>query len=94
VSRTKAGQAIRRARRRPTQLNQLDSFIAEAKLENDLAEWRRGRAVRSYLDGRKVTAIAVQPGLHVASVNRWLHWYDADHVEGLRTKVAEGPHRS
>jgi len=24
-------------------------------------------------------------------VNRWLQWYDADHVEGLRTTIAEGP---
>ncbi len=24
-------------------------------------------------------------------MNRWLQWYDADHVDGLRTRIAEGP---
>lgn len=73
------------------QPNQLDAFIVEAKLKNDLAEWRRGRAVRAYIDGRQVTAIAAESGVTRGSVNRWLQWYDADHVDGLRTKIAEGP---
>jgi transposase len=91
VARSNPGQAIRRARRRPAQLKQLDVFIVEAKLKNDLAEWRRGRAVRAYIDGRKVTDIAVEAGVTRGSVNRWLQWYNADHVEGLRTRIAEGP---
>jgi transposase len=70
---------------------QLDAFIVEAKLKNDLAEWRRGRAVRAYIDGRKVTAIAAESGVTRGSVDRWLQWYDVDHVDGLRTKIAEGP---
>lgn len=73
------------------QLKQLDDFIAEARLKNDLAEWRRGRAVRAYIDGRKVTAIANEYGVTRGSVNRWLQWYDTDHVDGLRTRIAEGP---
>lgn len=24
-------------------------------------------------------------------MNRWLQWYDADHLDGLRTTIAEGP---
>lgn len=91
VAKTKTGQAIRRARRRGRQLKQLDAFIAEARLKNDLGEWRRGRAVRAYIDGRKVTAIAAECGVTRGSVNRWLQWYDVDHVEGLRTSIAEGP---
>jgi transposase len=91
VARSNPGQAIRRARRRPAQLKQLDAFIVEAHDKNDLAEWRRGRAVRAYVDGRKVTDIAAEAGVTRGSVNRWLQWYDADHVEGLRTRVAEGP---
>jgi transposase len=69
----------------------LDEFIAEAQLKNDLAEWRRGRAVRAYIDGRRVTDIAADWGVTRGSVNRWLQWYDADHVDGLRTTIAEGP---
>lgn len=91
VARTKTGHAIRRSRRRPAQVKQLDEFIAQARLKNDLAEWRRGRAVRAYLDGRRVIDIATDCGVTRGSVNRWLQWYDADHVEGLRTTIAEGP---
>ena len=91
MARSNPGQAIRRARRRPAQLKQLDAFIVDAQLKNDLAEWRRGRAVRAYIDGRKVTDIAAESGVTRGSVNRWLQWYDADHVEGLRTRIAEGP---
>lgn len=88
---SKTGQAIRRSRRRGAQLKQLDEFILEAQLNNDLGEWRRGRAVRAYIAGRKVTAIAAECGVTRGSVNRWLQWYDVDHVEGLRTSIAEGP---
>ena len=91
MARSQPGQAIRRARRRGAQLKQLDEFIVEAQLKNDLGEWRRGRAVRAYIDGRKVTAIAADFGVTRGSVNRWLQWYDVDHVEGLQTSIAEGP---
>lgn len=91
MARSQPGQAIRRARRRGVQLTQLDEFILEAQLKNDLGEWRRARAVRAYIDGRKVTAIAADFGVTRGSVNRWLQWYDVDHVEGLRTSIAEGP---
>jgi transposase len=91
VSRAQPGQAIRRSRRRGAQLKRLDEFILEAQLKNDLGEWRRGRAVRAYIDRRKVTDIAKEYGVTRGSVNRWLQWYDADHVDGLRTRVAEGP---
>jgi transposase len=73
------------------QLKQLDEFILEAQLKNDLGEWRRGRAVRAYIAGRRVADIAAECGVTRGSVNRWLQWYDADHIEGLRTSIAEGP---
>lgn len=91
VAKTKTGQAIRRARRRGPQLKQLDAFIASARLKNDLGEWRRGRAVRAYIDGKRVIEIAIELGVTRGSVNRWLQWYDADHVEGLQASIAEGP---
>jgi transposase len=73
------------------QLKQLNDFIVEAQLKNDLGEWRRGRAVRAYIDGRRVIEIAADLGVTRGSVNRWIQWYDADHVDGLRTSIAEGP---
>jgi transposase len=90
VTRSKTGQAISRARRRPAQLKQLDAFIAEARLNNNLDEWRRGRGVRGYIDGRSVISLAQELGVTRGSVNRWLQWYEADHVQGLRTRSAPG----
>lgn len=91
MAKTKDGEAISRARRRGKQLAALDEFILEAQLKNDLGEWRRGRAVRAYIDKRRVVDIAADFGVTRGSVNRWLQWYEADHVEGLRTTIAEGP---
>ena len=91
MARTKTGKAIGRARRRPAQVKQLDAFILESQLKNNLDEWRRGRAVRAYIDGTHVIDIAAKLDVTRGSVNRWLQWYDADHVEGLRNTVAEGP---
>lgn len=91
MAKTKDGEAISRARRRGKQLRELDEFIVEAKAKNDLGEWRRGRAVRAYIDRRRVVDIAADFGVTRGSVNRWLQWYEADHVEGLRTTIAEGP---
>lgn len=91
MAKTKKGHAIRPTRRRGGQLKQLDQFIAQALLKNDLGEWRRGKAVRAYIDGRPVIGIAADFGVTRGSVNRWLQWYNADHVEGLRTTIAEGP---
>lgn len=91
MTRSKTGQAISRARRRPAQLKQLDEFIAEARRKNNLEEWRRGRGVRGYIDGRSVISLAKELGVTRGSVNRWLQWYEADHVEGLRTRIAPGP---
>lgn len=93
MARSKTGQAISRARRRPAQLKQLDAFIVEARLNNNLEEWRRGRGVRGYIDGCAVIALAKELGVTRGSVNRWLQWYEADHVEGLRTKTAPGAPR-
>jgi len=91
VAKTKTGHAIRRARRRPAQRKLLDEFVCHARRRNDLAEWRRGHAVRAYIDGGRVVDIATTCGVTRGSVNRWLQWYDADHVEGLRTTPAQGP---
>jgi len=64
VSRTKSGRAIRRARRRPAQLEPLDAFIVEAKLKNEADAHRAipesGIAAWSvYLDSVSGTNMAV-----------------------------------
>ena len=40
---------------------------------------------------RRLWTSRLRWGVTRGSVNRWLQWYDLDHVEGLRTRIAEGP---
>jgi transposase len=89
-TRSKTGEAISPGRRTAAQLKKLGEFIVDAKQRNDLEEWRRGMAVRAYLDGRPVIGLAGDLGVTRGSVNRWLQWYDADGVDGLRTGKPPG----
>jgi transposase len=90
VPRSPTGEAISPGRRTPAQLKKLAAFIEDAERRNDLEEWRRAVAVRGYLGGRTVISIAAELGKTRGSVNRWLQWYDADGVDGLRTGKAPG----
>jgi transposase len=69
----------------------LRRFIRQAEKDGDLAQWRRGRAVLGYIEGRRVVELAVEAGVTRGSVNRWLQWYEAAGVDGLRTDTAPGP---
>jgi transposase len=87
---TKKGQAISGGRKRPAQLRKLDKFIANANKRKDLDEWRRGRAVRGYIDGRTVISLAAELGVQRGAVNKWLQWYEAEGADGLRTSKPPG----
>ncbi len=91
MARSRNGEAIRPGRRTPAALKQLQALLSEAKRESDLDEWRRAKAVLEYIAGRRVVVMADELGVTRGSINRWLQWYDALGVEGLRTQVAPGP---
>jgi hypothetical protein len=76
-TKTKKRQAISAARKTPAQLRKLDAFLVDAKKRGDLAEWRRGRAVRRYIDGRTVISLAAELGVQRGAINKWLQWYEA-----------------
>lgn len=88
--RTKKGQAISLARRTPAQLRKLDEFIDDATRRKALDEWRRGRAIRGYVDGRSVISLAAELGVQRGAINRWLQWYEAEGIDGLRTGKPPG----
>jgi transposase len=90
LARSKTGQAIRPERRTQKELNRLRKFIEETKMGNDLKSWRRAVAVMHYIEGKRVVAIKNELGVDRSSVNNWLIWYNADGVEGLRTKKQTG----
>jgi transposase len=89
-AKTKKGQAISAARKTPAQLRKLEAFIANADKRKDLDEWRRGRAVRGYIDGRTVISLAAELGVQRGAVNKWLQWYEAEGADGLRTSKPPG----
>lgn len=91
MARSKTGEAIRPSMRTKAMVGKLQAFVSDAKAKSDLDEWRRGRAVLSYVEGRRVIEIASELDVTRGSVNRWLQWYDAAGLDGLKTLKAAGP---
>lgn len=88
--RSKNGQAIGARGKSRTGRRELRKFIGERLKAGDLDGWRRGRAVLGYIEGRRVVDLAAEAGVTRGSVNRWLQWYAAAGIEGLRTASAPG----
>lgn len=86
-SRSKAGEAISALRRTRWAREQLRSFLRDTPR---MDEWRRACAVLAYLNGKRVLDLVDTLGAARASINQWLLRYDADGVDGLRTKMAPG----
>lgn len=89
--RSKNGEAISGRGKSKAAQRELRRFIKEGLKAGDLEEWRRGRAVLGYIEGRRVVDLAREAGVTRGSVNRWLQWFEADGVGGLRTGVPPGP---
>ena len=90
MARSKTGHAISAARRTSAATEDLNAFLDAAQRAGDLREWRRAKAVVDYIGARRVTEIALELRVTRGSVNRWLQWYEANGVDGLRTKKAPG----
>jgi len=90
MGRSRNGEAISAPRRSGVALKKLRSFTDEAERRNDLEEWRRGKAVLGYVEGRTVIGLAAELGVTRGSVNRWLQWYEAAGVDGLVTELPTG----
>lgn len=93
MARARNGEAIGKRGRSPSACKKLRRFIRKRAKEGDLDEWRRGRAVLGYIEGRRVIELAAELDVSRGSVNRWLQWYEAMGVEGLLTGKAPGPAR-
>jgi transposase len=91
MARSKTGEAISARRRSPSALKKLRKFIREREKAKDLEEWRRGRAVLGYINGRRVVDVAAECDVTRGAINRWLQWYEAMGIEGLRTGKPPGP---
>lgn len=90
MARSKTGEAIGPRGRSASGRRSLRRFIREAEKDKDLDRWRRGRAVLGYIEGRRVIELAAELGVTRGSVNRWLQWYEATGIDGLRTGKAPG----
>lgn len=90
MGRTPAGEAISPRRRTPKELAALDALLAEAMATSDLKAWRRAKAVRGYIDGKKVIALTGELSVCRAAINQWLRWYEAQGAHGLRSRKAPG----
>jgi transposase len=93
MARSKNGEAIGARGRSPSARKTLRRFIRRCVKESRLDEWRRGRAVLGYIEGRRVVDLAAELDVSRGSVNRWLQCYEAMGIEGLVTATAPGPAR-
>ena len=91
MARSKKGEAISARRRSASARKELRRFIKDRVKEKRLDEWRRGRAILGYIEGRRVVDLAVELDVTRGSINRWLQWYEALGVEGLITASPPGP---
>jgi transposase len=90
MARSKTGEAISKSRRNKQAQKKLQGFIRQRAKDGKLDEWRRGRAVFLYIEGRRVVDIASDLDVTRGSVNRWLQWYEAIGLDGLVTAKAPG----
>ena len=90
MARTRSGSALKPGRRTRKSLERLRRFAKGAKTRGDIAEWRRVRAVISYVEGKPVIGVADHLGVTRGSVNRWLQWYNACGLDGLRSVARPG----
>lgn len=90
MARSKTGEAISAKRRSRTSKQALARFVARAEKNGDLHEWRRGRAVLGYLEGKRVVELAELLGVTRGSVNRWLQGYERLGLPGIRTRHPPG----
>ena len=90
MTKTKAGEAIRPERRTKAALRGLWAFRDEADANGDLDTWRRAKAVLGYIKGKSVISMSDSLDVTRGSINRWLQWYDAEGVDGLRTSHPKG----
>jgi transposase len=91
VGRSRNGEAISERGRTTSARKALTKFIDEREKAGDLDEWRRGKAILGYIDGVRVVELAEQLDVTRGSVNRWLQWYEAMGIAGLKTESPPGP---
>lgn len=90
MARAKNGEAIGAKGRSSAALKKLKRFIEERASSGNLDEWRRGKAVLGYIEGRRVVALAAELDVTRGSINRWLQWYEAMGIDGLVTATPPG----
>jgi len=90
MARARNGEAISARGRSASARKKLRRFICQRAKEKKLDEWRRGRAVLGYIEGRRVVDLAVELDVTRGSVNRWLQWYEALGIEGRVTATPPG----
>jgi len=91
VARSKKGQAISSERRTIEAITALKIFLAEAKKQGNLDEWRRAKAILGYINGTSVIQMASDLDVKRNTINIWLRWYETGGVDSLRNRKRLGP---
>lgn len=90
MGRSKTGEAIRAERKTAAEQRKLVQLRSEAKRAGDLDLWRRAKAVLGYIRGRSVIQMSDELDVTRGAINRWLQWFNAEGVDGLRPRPRSG----
>lgn len=88
--RAKAGEAIPADMRRPEDVAELTSMLAQAKRSKRRDDAKRIAAVLSYIAGRSASETAEKLKTSRSCVNKWMRWYVTSGAEGLLTRDRPG----
>ena len=83
-------EAISEVRRTRAVQRELWALRDDAKSRGDLATGRRAKVILGYIEGKSVISLAETLDVTRGAINRWLQWYEAEGIEGLRTLPRPG----
>lgn len=85
IPKTLPKQALSKKMKDVSGVRRLRALIKRRNAEGRLDEWKCGRVVLGYIEGKSVNRMADELDVTRGSTNRWLRWFNAAGLEELET---------
>lgn len=84
------GEAIRPSLRNGKAVKRLQQLLYQANRDGDHKLWRRAKSVLGYIEGTSARELARQVHVDRSAVAKWIAWYNARGLSGLRFRKPPG----